>query len=159
MACQYARKIGHINEAINYINIGIKSCEDSGVTSTSYRFELGITYLVNMNFSAAKEIFELLFYGNTVVFTGKKGSIRLQGSIHGSTRIRTKDGDVNNNMNSTKKDNQTTFLQLFEFELRPFCGLCLAGCYFRVRLEDFALKEAIDVLKQTKSMTSPPSYD
>nr|CAG8588887.1 12538_t:CDS:10 [Entrophospora candida]CAG8593458.1 5666_t:CDS:10 [Entrophospora candida] len=162
MACQHARKTGRIKEAINFINIGIKSCENAEATSTNYRFELGITYLVNMDFSTAKDIFELLFYGNTIVFTGSKGSIRLQGSIHGSARIRSKDGGVGNNncKNSTKKkDNKTTLLQLFEFELRPFCGLCLAGCYFMVKLEDYALKEAIDVLKQTKAMTNPPSDD
>src|SRR6266540_1562394 len=98
MACQQARKTGQIKEAINYITSGISSSEMIGITSTNYRFEKGMTYLINLDFSAAKDIFELLFYGNTVVFTGKNGSIRLQGSIHGSARIRTKDGDVNNNM-------------------------------------------------------------
>ncbi|CAG8432753.1 7080_t:CDS:10 [Diversispora eburnea] len=118
MASQQARKTGKIREAINYIMTSINSCENVGVTSTNHRFEMGMTYLINLDFSTAKDIFELLFYGNTIVFTGKKGSIRLKGSTHGSTRFLSK-------KNTTKKDK--SFLQLFEFELRPFCGLCLAG--------------------------------
>ncbi|RIA86842.1 hypothetical protein C1645_316363 [Glomus cerebriforme] len=146
MACQQARKIGQIKEAINHITNGISSCEMIGITSTNYRFEKGMTYLINFDFIAAKDIFELLFYGNTIVFTGKNGSIRLHGSIHGSSsRLLSRDG-------STKKDN--SLLQFFEFELRPFCGLCLAGCYLILKSGQMAMKEALDVLKQTKAMTN-----
>ncbi|GBC07250.1 hypothetical protein RclHR1_07330008 [Rhizophagus clarus] len=148
MACQQARKTGQIKEALNHITNGINSCEMIGVTSTNYRFEKGMTYLINLDFTAAKDIFELLFYGNTIVFTGKNGSIRLHGSIHGSihgsSRLLSKDG-------STKKDN--SLLKFFEFELRPFCGLCLAGCYLILKSSQIAMKEALDVLKQTKAMT------
>ncbi|POG59933.1 hypothetical protein GLOIN_2v814911 [Rhizophagus irregularis DAOM 181602=DAOM 197198] len=149
MACQQARKTGQIKEALNHITNGIYSCEMIGVTSTNYRFEKGMTYLINLDFTAAKDIFELLFYGNTIVFTGKNGSIRLhgsiRGSIHGSSRLLSKDG-------STKKDN--SLLKFFEFELRPFCGLCLAGCYLILKSSQIAMKEALDVLKQTKAMTN-----
>jgi hypothetical protein len=145
MACQQARKTGQINEAIIHITNGISSCEMIGVTSTNYRFEKGMTYLINLDFSAAKNIFELLFYGNTIVFSGKNGSIRLHGSIHGSTRLLSRD-------RSSKKDN--SLLQFFEFELRPFCGLCLAGCYLIRKSDQVAMKEALDVLKQTKAMTN-----
>ncbi|CAG8600160.1 9936_t:CDS:10 [Funneliformis caledonium] len=149
MACQQARKTGQIKEAIKYITDGISNSEKIGITSTNYRFEKGMTYLINLDFSAAKDIFELLFYGNTIVFTGKNGSIRLQGSIHGSrhgsSRLLAREG-------STKKDN--SLLQFFEFELRPFCGLCLAGCYLMLKSGQLAVKEALDVLKQTKAMTN-----
>ncbi|CAI2169302.1 17041_t:CDS:2 [Funneliformis geosporum] len=149
MACQQARKTGQIKEAIKYITNGISSSEMIGITSTNYRFEKGMTYLINLDFSAAKDIFELLFYGNTIVFTGKNGSIRLQGSIHGSfhgsSRLLSRDGN-------TKKNN--ALLQFFEFELRPFCGLCLAGCYLILKSGQQAIKEALDVLKQTKAMTN-----
>ncbi|CAG8434284.1 11192_t:CDS:10, partial [Scutellospora calospora] len=148
MACQQARKTGNINEALNYIATGVKSCENVNATSTHYRFEMGMTYLINLDISAAKEIFELLFYGNTIVFTGQKGSIRLQGSMKDSTRFTSRDG-------STKKEK--ALLQLFEFELRPFCGLCLAGCYFMIKSGGkFITMEALDVLKQTQAMTNPP---
>ncbi|CAG8494305.1 13444_t:CDS:10 [Acaulospora colombiana] len=140
-------RVGNIQEAINHISMSIINCEKSGVTSTNHRFEKGMTYLISLDFSAAKNIFEQLFYGNTIVFSGKKGSsIRLQGSVHGSTRLFSKNG-------STKKGN--LFLQFFEFELRPFCGLCLAGCYLIVKSGEGAMKEALDVLKQTKAMTIP----
>ncbi|CAG8443128.1 17871_t:CDS:10 [Acaulospora morrowiae] len=146
MACQQARKVGNIKEAIDYISTSIKSCEEVGVTSTNHRFEMGMTYLVNLDFSSAKDIFELLFYGNTILFAGKRGSIRLHGSIRESMRPFSKKG-------SMKKDK--SFLQLFEFELRPFCGLCLAGCYLLVKSGEGAIKEALDVLRQTKEMTIP----
>ena len=60
MACQQARKTGQIKEALYHITNGINSCEMIGVTSTNYRFEKGMTYLINLDFTAAKDIFELL---------------------------------------------------------------------------------------------------
>ncbi|CAG8699423.1 21231_t:CDS:10 [Dentiscutata erythropus] len=144
MACQQARKTENIQGAINYITASIKSCENAGITSTIHRFEMGITYLINQDFSAAKDIFELLFYGNTIVFTNNKGSIRLQESLKGSGHFKTRD-------NGTKKN---LLSQFFEFELRPFCGLCLAGCYLLVMSKENSNKEALDVLKQTQAMTN-----
>ncbi|RIB13288.1 hypothetical protein C2G38_2041098 [Gigaspora rosea] len=146
MACQQARKTENIQGAINYITTSIKSCDNAGITSTIHRFELGVTHLIDQNFSDAKDIFELLFYGNTIVFTSEKGSIRLQESFKGSSHFKTRD-------NSTKKN---PLSQFFEFELRPFCGLCLAGCYLLVRPKECANKEALDVLKQTQAMTNQP---
>ncbi|CAG8465977.1 1075_t:CDS:10, partial [Cetraspora pellucida] len=148
MACQQARKTGNLNDAINYITTGVRSCENVGATSTHHRFEMGMTYLMNLDISTAKGIFELLFYGNTIVFTGKKGSIRLKGSVKDSARFVSRDG-------STKKDKP--LLQLFEFELRPFCGLCLAGCYFMIKPGEGMTREALDVLKQTQAMANPPA--
>ncbi|CAG8702334.1 288_t:CDS:2, partial [Dentiscutata heterogama] len=37
MACQQARKTGSLNEAINYITTGVRSCENVGATSTHHR--------------------------------------------------------------------------------------------------------------------------
>ncbi|KAF0485500.1 tetratricopeptide repeat domain 39b [Gigaspora margarita] len=147
MACQQSRKTGNLNDAINYITTGVRSCDNVGVTSTHYRFEMGMTYLMNLDISTAKDIFELLFYGNTIIYTGTKGSIRLQGSMKDSSRFASRDG-------STKKDKPS--LQLFEFELRPFCGLCLAGCYFMLKSGESITNEVLEVLKQTQTMTCPP---
>ncbi|CAG8505059.1 174_t:CDS:10 [Paraglomus occultum] len=130
-------------EAIDAISRGIKSCEKSNVNPTNFFFELGMTHIILLDLNNAKNILETLFYGNTTLYTGKYGSIRLHGSVRGSKRL---DG--------TMRDK--TEQQFQDFELRPFCGLCLAACYSIARPGEVGERVALDMLSQIHEMTSPP---
>jgi len=102
-----------------------------------------MTHIILLDLNNAKNLLETLFYGNTTLYTGKYGSIRLHGSVRGSRRL---DG--------TMRDN--TEQQFQDFELRPFCGLCLAACYSITRPGEVGERVALDMLSQIHEMTSPP---
>src|SRR5690606_37018923 len=50
-----------IPTALNYITRGIQTCEASGLPSINYRFEMGLTFFINHEFSKAADIFEILW--------------------------------------------------------------------------------------------------
>ncbi|KAI1299815.1 hypothetical protein EDD11_006420 [Mortierella claussenii] len=97
MACHHARKTGHmIPAALNHITRGIQTCEAAGIPSINYRFELGLTFFIHQEFGKAADIFEILWL-----------DLGLGGIRNAALDIQQEEDEED------------------EFELAPFCGLCL----------------------------------
>ncbi|KAF9916488.1 hypothetical protein BX616_003629 [Lobosporangium transversale] len=143
MACHHARKTGNIiPAALNHITRGIQTCEAAGIPSINYRFELGLTFFVNQEFGKAADIFEILWRrfiatisdGSTENTAGGGLGRRTKGRSQGmsqATRTDTSSGVINFGLGhaagpgpgrgfTPEEDEEED-----DFELAPFCGLCL----------------------------------
>ncbi|KAI8356055.1 hypothetical protein B0O80DRAFT_448601 [Mortierella sp. GBAus27b] len=135
MACHHARKTGNmIPSALNHITRGIQTCEAACIPSINYRFELGLTFFIHQEFGKAADIFEILWrrFGTTAPPGGAASTAGL-----GSGRKRK--GRSNSISQPARNDSPTPSFGLEEdeeddFELAPFCGLCLIASKVVVRL-------------------------
>ncbi|KAG0025974.1 hypothetical protein BGZ81_006712 [Podila clonocystis] len=129
MACHHARKTGNmIPSAMNHITRGIQTCEAAGIPSINYRFELGLTFFIHQEFGKAADIFEILWrkYINQDIEVARGHGGRRKGRSQ-----------------SLGQPGQTSALPITgvveedeedDFELAPFCGLCLIASKVVVRL-------------------------
>lgn len=129
MACHHARKTGNmIPSAMNHITRGIQTCEAAGIPSINYRFELGLTFFIHQEFGKAADIFEILWrkYINQDI-----------------EMVRGHGGRRKGRSQSLGQPGQTSALPIAgaveedeedDFELAPFCGLCLIASKVVVRL-------------------------
>ncbi|KAF9969020.1 hypothetical protein BGZ73_008839, partial [Actinomortierella ambigua] len=130
MACHHSRKLGHmIPTALNHITRGIQTCEASGIPSINYRFEMGLTFFIDQQFAKAADIFEILWrrYLTSQQNQALIGTSAQDGDIRGPNgkSSNSSGGDSNTSVEEYEED---------EFELAPFCGLCLIACKVVVRL-------------------------
>ncbi|KAG0214940.1 hypothetical protein BGX28_001146 [Mortierella sp. GBA30] len=138
MACQHARKTGNmIPAALNHITRGIQTCEAAGIPSINYRFELGLTFFINQEFGKAADIFEILWRRFTMtVSIGGNGAIIGNQGRHRKGRSSSIGSSLPPQLTSTS--NISPPLQEEEeedeFELAPFCGLCLIAGKVIMRL-------------------------
>ncbi|KAG0037783.1 hypothetical protein BGZ82_001869 [Podila clonocystis] len=129
MACHHARKTGNmIPSAMNHITRGIQTCEAAGIPSINYRFELGLTFFIHQEFGKAADIFEILWrkYINQDIEVARGHGGRRKGRSQslgqpGQTSALPITGAV-------EEDEED------DFELAPFCGLCLIASKVVVRL-------------------------
>lgn len=129
MACHHARKTGNmIPSAMNHITRGIQTCEAAGIPSINYRFELGLTFFIHQEFGKAADIFDILWrkYINQDIEVVRGYGGRRKGRSQ-----------------SLGQPGQTSALPIAgaveedeedDFELAPFCGLCLIASKVVVRL-------------------------
>ncbi|KAG0239674.1 hypothetical protein BGW41_007557 [Actinomortierella wolfii] len=133
MACHHARKMGNlIPTAFSHITRGIQTCEASGIPSINYRFEMGLTFFIDQQFSKAADIFEILWrryltsqQNQALMNSGMQNARGGQPERTMSFDKRTS-GDSNVPMEDEYEED--------EFELAPFCGLCLIACKVVMRM-------------------------
>ncbi|KAF9576752.1 hypothetical protein EC968_005525 [Mortierella alpina] len=140
MACHHARKTGSmIPAALNHITRGIQTCEAAGIPSINYRFELGLTFFINQEFGKAADIFEILWRrftlnmaigGNGSGATGVEGGRRRKGrsSSLGSSLQAQLAAAAQTPVGGMEDEEED------DFELAPFCGLCLVASKVVMRL-------------------------
>ncbi|KAF9582662.1 hypothetical protein BGW38_010921, partial [Lunasporangiospora selenospora] len=142
MACHHARKTGNmIPSALNHITRGIQTCEAAGVPSINYRFELGLTFFIHQEFGKATDIFEILWRRYVELSPEKSwsnggrrrkgrsssvGQMPLQTTTLGVTTPGEESGGVGRIDELGDEED--------DFELAPFCGLCLIACKSAIRL-------------------------
>jgi len=140
MACHHARKTGNmIPGALNHITRGIQTCEAAGIPSINYRFELGLTFFINQEFEKAADIFEILWRRFFVPITVTTSISQAVLSGPGARRRRTSGSNSINQSSSTSTITQDMTIDVDEeeeddFELAPFCGLCLIASKVVIRL-------------------------
>ncbi|KAG0305997.1 hypothetical protein BGZ98_003130 [Dissophora globulifera] len=148
MACHHARKTGNmIPSALNHITRGIQTCEAAVIPSINYRFELGLTFFINQEFSKAADIFEILWRRYITVMpigTSTAGSAAATGIGAGVGRRRKgrsqSVGQPSRNDYPIGSGTGASFGiedeedEEDDFELAPFCGLCLIASKVVVRL-------------------------
>ncbi|KAF9900409.1 hypothetical protein EC991_007361 [Linnemannia zychae] len=143
MACHHARKTGNmIPAALNHITRGIQTCEAAAIPSINYRFELGLTFFIHQEFGKAADVFEILWRkfitmqpvnhpadSSSASSRGKRRKGRSNSlSQHSRTRNEpstTGGGPVTMEEEEEEED---------DFELAPFCGLCLIASKVVLRL-------------------------
>ncbi|KAI8604071.1 hypothetical protein EDD21DRAFT_367369 [Dissophora ornata] len=149
MACHHARKTGNIiPAALNHITRGIQTCEAAGIPSINYRFELGLTFFINQEFDKAADIFEILWrrFITTMplsvagISAGTSPSVGV-GVGQGGRRRKGRSQSMSQSSRNDPligsgpsapfdiEDDEED-----EFELAPFCGLCLIASKVVVRI-------------------------
>lgn len=141
MACHHARKTGDmIPAALNHITRGIQTCEAAAIPSINYRFELGLTFFIHQEYGKAADVFEILWrkfitmqpVNLTADLTagsslGKRRKGRSNSvSQHSRTR---NDPSLTGNQSVIEEEEEED-----DFELAPFCGLCLIASKVVLRL-------------------------
>ena len=141
MACHHARKTGNmIPAALNYITRGIQTCEAAAIPSINYRFELGLTFFIHQEFGKAADVFEILWRKfitaqpvdhPTDLSAGNARGRRRKGrsnsvSQHSRTR---NEPSLSNSPGVMEEEDEED-----DFELAPFCGLCLIASKVVLRL-------------------------
>ncbi|KAF9274616.1 hypothetical protein BGZ68_000505, partial [Mortierella alpina] len=140
MACHHARKTGSmIPAALNHITRGIQTCEAAGIPSINYRFELGLTFFINQEFGKAADIFEILWRRFTVnMAIGGNGSG--PAGMEGGRRRKGRSSSLGSSLQAQLAAAAQTPVGVMEdeeeddFELAPFCGLCLVASKVVMRL-------------------------
>ncbi|KAF9110193.1 hypothetical protein BGX27_006659 [Mortierella sp. AM989] len=142
MACHHARKTGNmIPSALNHITRGIQTCEAAGIPSINYRFELGLTFFIHQEFGKAADIFEILW--KRFITTAPIGV-----SASGAGQGRRRKGRSSSIGHPSKNEapvgsspspvSGSSYAQEEEeeddFEMAPFCGLCLIASKVVLRL-------------------------
>ncbi|KAF9171911.1 hypothetical protein BGX20_006708 [Mortierella sp. AD010] len=142
MACHHARKTGNmIPAALNHITRGIQTCEAAGIPSINYRFELGLTFFINQEYGKAADIFEILwkrFITTTPIGISTPGAgpgRRRKGRSSSigqpiKNEATTGNGSIPGPGSSYASEEE----EEDDFELAPFCGLCLIASKVVVRL-------------------------
>ncbi|KAF9354934.1 hypothetical protein BGX26_007186 [Mortierella sp. AD094] len=142
MACHHARKTGNmIPAALNHITRGIQTCEAAGIPSINYRFELGLTFFIHQEYGKAADIFEILwkrFITTTPIGAsasgvgpgrrrkGRSSSIGQPIKNEATTGNGSSPGPGSSYASEEEEED--------DFELAPFCGLCLIASKVVVRL-------------------------
>ncbi|KAG0342953.1 hypothetical protein BG004_005543 [Podila humilis] len=143
MACHHARKIGNmIPSAMNHITRGIQTCEAAGIPSINYRFELGLTFFINQEFGKAADIFEILWRKYITALPDRQNQIQdsdsgferggyrkknqSQSPILSGIQPHALPNDLSSHMSEEDEED--------DFELAPFCGLCLIASRVVVRM-------------------------
>lgn len=142
MACHHARKTGNmIPGALNHITRGIQTCEAAGIPSINYRFELGVTFFINQEFEKAADIFEILWRRFFVPIMITSSSSQTATSGPGARRRKASRSNSINQSSSTATATATQDMAMDveeeeedDFELAPFCGLCLIASKVVIRL-------------------------
>ncbi|KAF8934909.1 hypothetical protein BGZ47_010138 [Haplosporangium gracile] len=144
MACHHARKTGNmIPAALNHITRGIQTCEAAAIPSINYRFELGLTFFIHQEFGKAADVFEILW----------RKFITTQPVNHptdpsaANARGRSRKGRSNSVSQHSRPRNDSSLTgspsmieeeeeeeEEEDFELAPFCGLCLIASKVVLRL-------------------------
>ncbi|KAF9948358.1 hypothetical protein BGZ72_009717, partial [Mortierella alpina] len=140
MACHHARKTGSmIPAALNHITRGIQTCEAAGIPSINYRFELGLTFFINQEFGKAADIFEILWRRFTLnMAIGGNGSGAA--GAEGGRRRKGRSSSLGSSLQAQLAAAAQTPVGMMEeeeedeFELAPFCGLCLMASKVVMRL-------------------------
>ncbi|KAF9922496.1 hypothetical protein FBU30_007362 [Linnemannia zychae] len=146
MACHHARKTGDmIPAALNHITRGIQTCEAAAIPSINYRFELGLTFFIHQEFGKAADVFEILWRKFTSVqpisnhptdlstggARGKRRKGRSNSMSQHSRQARDDSSFATNGSNSPMAMEEE---EEDDFELAPFCGLCLIASKVVLRL-------------------------
>jgi len=141
MACHHARKTGNmIPAALNHITRGIQTCEAASIPSINYRFELGLTFFIHQEFSKAADIFEILWrrFVTTAPLAGATSPIGMGPGRKRKGRSNSASQSMMNESAIGRSPNPSFGLEEEEeeddFELAPFCGLCLIASKVVVRL-------------------------
>ncbi|KAF9959532.1 hypothetical protein BGZ70_008814, partial [Mortierella alpina] len=142
MACHHARKTGSmIPAALNHITRGIQTCEAAGIPSINYRFELGLTFFINQEFGKAADIFEILWRRFTMnMAIGGNGSGAGAGGMEGGRRRKGRSSSLGSSLQAQLAAAAQSPVGGMEeeeeddFELAPFCGLCLVASKVVMRL-------------------------
>ncbi|KAG9069233.1 hypothetical protein KI688_010130 [Linnemannia hyalina] len=142
MACHHARKTGNmIPDALNHITRGIQTCEAAAIPSINYRFELGLTFFIHQEFGKAADVFDILWRKfitaqpvnhPTDLSAGNARSRRRKGrsnSVSQHSRTRNEPSFSNNPGAMEEEEDEED-----DFELAPFCGLCLIASKVVLRL-------------------------
>ncbi|KAF9168070.1 hypothetical protein DFQ26_001527 [Actinomortierella ambigua] len=130
-----------IPTALNHITRGIQTCEASGIPSINYRFEMGLTFFIDQQFVKAADIFEILWrryltsqQNQALIGSGTATAQESAGrSAKGGAAVASK--TLPPFMETAEGSN--ALLEEYEedeFELAPFCGLCLIACKVVMRL-------------------------
>ncbi|KAF9937003.1 hypothetical protein BGZ67_001725 [Mortierella alpina] len=132
----FTRKNGR---ALNHITRGIQTCEAAGIPSINYRFELGLTFFINQEFGKAADIFEILWRRFTMNMTiGGNGSGAA--GVEGGRRRKGRSSSLGSSLQAQLAAAAQTPVGAMEeeeeddFELAPFCGLCLVASKVVMRL-------------------------
>ncbi|KAF9430192.1 hypothetical protein BGZ94_007976 [Podila epigama] len=155
MACHHARKTGNmIPSAMNHITRGIQTCEAAGIPSINYRFELGLTFFIHQEFGKAADIFEILwrkYITMTPEQRQQQGDIEAARGGRGAQQRR-KTRNRKGSQPSQQQQQQQQQMSMTsdeadsgslvdheedeedDFELAPFCGLCLIACKVVMRI-------------------------
>jgi hypothetical protein len=141
MACHHARKTGNmIPAALNHITRGIQTCEAAAIPSINYRFELGLTFFIHQEFGKAADVFEILWRkfitmqpvnltaDPTAANARSKRRRGRSNSVSQHSRTR-HDPSLTGNQNVMEEEEEED-----DFELAPFCGLCLIASKVVLRI-------------------------
>ncbi|KAG0066189.1 hypothetical protein BGZ89_007524 [Linnemannia elongata] len=142
MACHYARKTGNmIPAALNHITRGIQTCEAAAIPSINYRFELGLTFFIHQEFGKAADVFEILWrkfitaqpvnHPTDLSAGNARGRRRKGRSNSVSQHSRTRNEPSLSNSPGVMEEEED---EEDDFELAPFCGLCLIASKVVLRL-------------------------
>ncbi|KAG0369536.1 hypothetical protein BGX24_002381 [Mortierella sp. AD032] len=142
MACHHARKTGNmIPVALNHITRGIQTCEAASIPSINYRFELGLTFFIHQEFGKAADVFEILWRKFITMQPVNHPTDPSSGSSRGKRRkgrsnslsqhSRTRNEPSSNNSGPIAMEEEE---EEDDFELAPFCGLCLIASKVVLRL-------------------------
>ncbi|KAG0204505.1 hypothetical protein BGX33_008423 [Mortierella sp. NVP41] len=146
MACHHARKTGNmIPAALNHITRGIQTCEAAVIPSINYRFELGLTFFIHQEFGKAADVFEILWRRFITTQPVKhptdpssRGKRRKGRSNSVSQHSRTRNDPSVGLSSSSPVGGDGGAMEEEEeeddFELAPFCGLCLIASKVVLRL-------------------------
>ncbi|KAF9435579.1 hypothetical protein BGZ76_005953 [Entomortierella beljakovae] len=140
MACHHARKTGNmIPAALNHITRGIQTCEAAVIPSINYRFELGLTFFIHQEYGKAADIFEILWkkYVTTApagVLAPIAGPARRRKGRSSSIDQSVKNEAISGHSTGSSVTNSLDEEEEDDFELAPFCGLCLIASKVVVRL-------------------------
>ncbi|CAO3563427.1 unnamed protein product [Mortierella alpina] len=140
MACHHARKTGSmIPAALNHITRGIQTCEAAGIPSINYRFELGLTFFINQEFGKAADIFEILwrrFTMNMAISVNGSGAAGMEGGRRRKGRSSSLGSSLQAQLAAAAQTPVGGMEEEEEddFELAPFCGLCLVASKVVMRL-------------------------
>ncbi|KAG0269669.1 hypothetical protein DFQ27_002633 [Actinomortierella ambigua] len=130
-----------IPTALNHITRGIQTCEASGIPSINYRFEMGLTFFIDQQFVKAADIFEILWrryltsqQNQALIGSGTATAQESAGrSSKGGAAVASKTlppfAETAEGSNALLDEYEED-----EFELAPFCGLCLIACKVVMRL-------------------------
>ncbi|KAG0054563.1 hypothetical protein BGZ83_010968 [Gryganskiella cystojenkinii] len=138
MACHHARKTGNmIPGALNHITRGIQTCEAAGIPSINYRFELGLTFFINQEFDKAADIFEILWRRFFIPIPADAAATPVLSPVGGRRKRTSRSNSINQSSFAAQESStsmETEDEEEDEFELAPFCGLCLIASKVVVRL-------------------------
>ncbi|KAF9150997.1 hypothetical protein BG015_007189 [Linnemannia schmuckeri] len=141
MACHHARKTGNmIPAALNHITRGIQTCEAAAIPSINYRFELGLTFFIHQEFGKAADVFEILWRKFITTQPVNHPTDSSAANARGRRR-KGRSNSVNQHSRTRNDPSLTGSSSMIEeeeeeddFELAPFCGLCLIASKVVLRL-------------------------
>lgn len=134
MACHHARKTGNmIPSALNHITRGIQTCEAAGIPSINYRFELGLTFFIHQEFGKAADIFEIL-WRKYITLPDRQNQDDMARGYGGRRKGRSQSLGQPVQASALSISGTVEEDEEDDFELAPFCGLCLIASKVVVRL-------------------------